>query len=55
MTHDELEVEVRQLREQVAELTRIVVADPAADAPEEPASLEAQHGAFAARLKEKRR
>lgn len=55
MTHDELEAEVRKLREQVDGLTELVCGDPEDDAPEEVATLEAQHGAFVARLKEKRR
>lgn len=55
MTHDELEAEVRKLREQVESLTELVCGDSEDDEPEALDTLEAQHGAFVARLKEKRR
>lgn len=54
MTHDELEAEVRRLREQVDFLTEILV-EVEEDESDDVLSLEAQHAAFNARLKEKRR
>jgi hypothetical protein len=50
-----LEAQVRRLREDVDSLTRLVLDEPEIDEAEQELSLEAQHAAFATRVKEKRR
>jgi hypothetical protein len=54
VTLKELEAAMRRLEEQVRSLTEMVLAEEEDDQGTEP-SLEAQHYAFVARLKEKRR
>jgi len=55
LTMKQLDARLRRAEEQLEALTELLIVDDEPEPDQEGLSLEAQHDAFAARLKEKRR